>query len=121
MPRHAPTACGLASAGQPVVSRREGPVVREGRIATRANVGQPGRARTTGRRLVGCHAVHERHRRSGRVDGRPRVGDVGQRLATERSAEMAEEDHQRRAICVSGSSGELRGIGDGRQLHLVIS
>jgi len=38
--------------------------------------------------------VHERHLRSGRDDGRAVVGDVGQRFATERSAEVAQEDQQ---------------------------
>jgi len=36
--------------------------------------------------------VHERNLRSRRVDGCPRLRDVGQRLATEGSTEVAEED-----------------------------
>jgi len=40
--------------------------------------------------------VHERHLRSGRVDGRAFARDVGQRLAAERSPEMAQKDEEHR-------------------------
>jgi hypothetical protein len=42
--------------------------------------------------------VHERNLRSGRLDGRAMCRDVGQRLAAERSAEVAQEDQQHRRL-----------------------
>jgi hypothetical protein len=59
--------------------------------------------------------VHERHRRSGRVDGRAQGGDVGQRLATERSTEVAEEDHQCRPI--AGQRFQPRAARIGNRSH----
>jgi hypothetical protein len=57
--------------------------------------------------------VHERNLRPGRVDGRPRLRDVGQRLATEGSTEVAEENHQRRAVTRQRLERRQCGIGDG--------
>jgi hypothetical protein len=42
--------------------------------------------------------VHERDLRSSRLDGRAIARDVGQRLATERSAEMTQEDQEDGAV-----------------------
>ena len=82
---------------EPCAGQAERPVVRQCRIGQPGNVGQAN-PREPGVRLVGSASVHERQRRSGRVDGRAQGGNVGQRLATERSTEMAEEDHQGRPI-----------------------
>jgi len=65
--------------------------MRQDRISHPGNVRQAN-PREPDIRVVVSTSVHERHRRSGRVDGRAQIGDIGQRLATERSAEMAEED-----------------------------
>jgi hypothetical protein len=42
--------------------------------------------------------VHERHLRSQRFDGRAIACDIGERLATERSPEVAQEDQQDGAL-----------------------
>jgi hypothetical protein len=44
--------------------------------------------------------VHERDLRSGRVDGRAMGRNVGQRLAAERSAEVAQKDEQHRDLAL---------------------
>ena len=48
--------------------------------------------------LTGRRCVHERYLRPRRGDGRPRRGDIGQRLATERSTEVAEEHDERATV-----------------------
>ena len=71
--------------------------------------------------LFGTHGMHERHRRSGRIDGPAHPRDIGQGLATERSTEVAEEDDQRRLTAGQRLERGAGGVGDGGHLHLVIS
>jgi hypothetical protein len=47
--------------------------------------------------------VHERDLRSRRLDGRTITRDVGQRFAAEGSTEMAQEDHEHRAVRLHGA------------------
>ena len=47
--------------------------------------------------------VHERNLRSRRLDGRSITGDVGQRFAAERSAEVAQEDEEHRPVRLQGT------------------
>ena len=105
---------------KPCAGQAERPVVHQCRIGHPGNVGQAN-PREPGVRLVGCACVHERHRRSGRVDGRAQGGNVGQRLATERSTKVAEEDHQRRPIAGQRFQPRAARVGDCGQPHLVNS
>jgi hypothetical protein len=65
--------------------------------------------------------VHERHLRSGRVDGRAMGRDVGQRLAAERSAEVAQKDqkHRRPALQFIERSRQLPTPRIGSRSHSV--
>jgi hypothetical protein len=74
----------------------ECPVVLQSGIAHARHVAQAS-AREPGIGLFRGGRMHERQLRSGRRDGRPRRGDIGQRLATEGSAERTQEHDEGRA------------------------
>jgi hypothetical protein len=93
-------------------------VMQEPRVADPRNRGQPS-PRKPGVGFAGSGAVHERHRRSGRVDGRAMSRDVGQRFATEGSTEVAKKDNQDRPIACQRLEHGVRRIVD--RHHLVIS
>jgi hypothetical protein len=62
--------------------------------------------------------VHERNLRPRRVERRAMPGDIGQRLATERSAEVPQEDQQhRRPILERGKSRRKNAL-PGRLRHV---
>jgi hypothetical protein len=95
-------------------------VMQEARVADPGDRVQPS-PRKPGVGFPGSGAVHERHRRSGRVDGRAMSRDIGQRLATEGSAEVAKKDDQGRPIARQGLERGAWRVVDRPRRHLVIS
>ena len=83
----------IQQVAHPSRSQAEGPVMRQPRIAHAGHIAEP-RPDEPGVGFFSRGRVHERHLRSGRHDGRPRLRDIGQRLATEGSTKRSQEDDQ---------------------------
>ena len=83
----------IEQAAHPRRSQAEGPVMLQPGIAHAGHIAEP-RTDEPGVGLVNRGRVHERQLRSGRRDGRPRLRDIGQRLATEGSTKRSQEDDQ---------------------------
>ena len=103
----------VADAGPP---QSERPVVRQPAVTHPRHIAET-RALEPGVGLVRRGRVHERQLRSGRLDGRSRLCDIGQRLATEGSTKRSQEHDQGRAGLRDAGEGRRRGVSDGSGHH----